>query len=858
MQKKIRFKILITTLPILIISAIVTYLISAESSERMLKNQVELKLTSSTEKIMMRLEDLIDSIEETTEDYSSFIGATYQYVTLEQYKELFQDAIATREYMVRFGVWFEPYVISDSEKYMSTYAVINEQEIERMEPYVPKICAGRALDYFSEDFYENCKLGTESVFTNVHYDKLMNRYLLTYATPIFNVDGEFIGCVTADFDADLLHDLIMNTNDKEVNLSVIDENGTYLGHNDDNLIVERENIKKSKNQDLIRIADTILTNEKGTLKYSEKENEYVLVYDTVKKYGWKLLYSIPQSVLEKPIRQITILSAITILISVTTMSIAIVVVTNKFVHRPLSLLMSELEKITVNSYNIEVPKELLDSHDEFSEIGATLEEMKISLKEYQTDLEIRNKMLYENEKSYKLLNEYNTAIIAAFPIHMFIFDRDGECTDFQGKAHFQSRTREFYIGKSITQILGDNATHLLEILETIELNDGVLNERISCYVEDKLEYFDITITLCRENEILIISKPITETVNQMNEIRYLSYHDQVTGIGNRRQYEEMLKHNVEEQEFPLSIIISDVNGLKLINDSFGHQEGDNLLIKFVNALKESVEDEECVTRIGGDEFAIVLPRTTNHDAKKIVECIMNQCVKKSIHGIVVSAAFGVGTMQQKEESISDIIKNAEDAMYVQKLYNATDKDKTVEIINNTLQEKNPREQLHSDRVAVLCERTAKYLGMSIAEQSMLKTAGLLHDIGKIGIPEELLNKPGNLTEDEFESIKKHPEIGYRIIKSSGKMKEISNCILSHHEKLDGSGYPRGLKGDEISLEARIIAIADAYDAMTSERSYRKGMGKEAAIAELNRCKGTQFDSKVVEIFIEHVVREEEA
>ena len=178
---------------------------------------------------------------------------------------------------------------------------------------------------------------------------------------------------------------------------------------------------------------------------------------------------------------------------------------------------------------------------------------------------------------------------------------------------------------------------------------------------------------------------------------------------------------------------------------------------------------------------------------------------------------------------------------------------TINTIINTLHEKNPREEQHSRRVSEICQKIGIAIGFSEIKISKLKVVGLLHDIGKIAIEEGILNKPGKLTDHERDEIKRHPDIGYRILSSSYDMLELADCIMAHHERWDGAGYPKGLKGEAIPLVARIIALADSYDAMTSERPYRKALSEEVVLAEIRNNAGTQFDPEITRIFIEKVL-----
>jgi len=179
---------------------------------------------------------------------------------------------------------------------------------------------------------------------------------------------------------------------------------------------------------------------------------------------------------------------------------------------------------------------------------------------------------------------------------------------------------------------------------------------------------------------------------------------------------------------------------------------------------------------------------------------------------------------------------------------------TIDIIMSMLYEKSIREVSHSKRVSELCVAISTIMDFSKDDINQIRIAGLVHDIGKIGIDERILNKPGKLDDNELNEIKRHPEIGYRIISMIDEFSGIANVVLAHQEKWDGSGYPRNLKGEEISLQARIIAVADAYDAMTSERAYGKVFSEEEAINEIQRCSGTQFDPDISRIFIEKVLK----
>lgn len=353
-----------------------------------------------------------------------------------------------------------------------------------------------------------------------------------------------------------------------------------------------------------------------------------------------------------------------------------------------------------------------------------------------------------------------------------------------------------------------------------------------------------------------IFEDVSEKKKKQEEILYLSYRDQLTGLYNRRFYEEELKRLDIKKNLPMTIVMADVNGLKLINDSFGHALGDELLKKVAEVIKNGCRSDDVVARLGGDEFVVILTKTNALKAEQIVKRINALALKEKVGSINISISFGYETKNNEDTNIQEIFKNAEDHMYRHKLYESSSiRNKTIDLIMNTLYEKSNREMLHSIRVSEICELIAINMNFNKDNVNQIRIAGLMHDIGKMGIDEKILNKPLSLNSDEWKEIKRHPEIGYRILSSSNEFSEIAEYVLKHHERWDGKGYPRGFKGEEISLQARIIAVADAYDAMTSDRAYRKGFSVEEAINEINKCSGTQFDPYIVKVFSDMVLNQ---
>ena len=220
----------------------------------------------------------------------------------------------------------------------------------------------------------------------------------------------------------------------------------------------------------------------------------------------------------------------------------------------------------------------------------------------------------------------------------------------------------------------------------------------------------------------------------------------------------------------------------------------------------------------------------------------------------MSISYGYDTKITDEQSIIEIFATAENHMYRHKLYERSSiKSKVVDLIMNTLFEKSDRESLHSNRVSAICQAIASKMNFDKSYIDKMRVSGLVHDIGKIGVDEKILNKAGRLSSDERNEIERHPEAGWRILSATNEFSELAQFVRDHHEKWDGSGYPNGIKGEAIPLEARIITVADSYDAMTSERPYKKALSKEEAINELKRCSGTHFDTEIVNVFVNQVL-----
>jgi diguanylate cyclase (GGDEF)-like protein/PAS domain S-box-containing protein len=417
---------------------------------------------------------------------------------------------------------------------------------------------------------------------------------------------------------------------------------------------------------------------------------------------------------------------------------------------------------------------------------------------------------------------------------------------------------DLMIGKSIYAVLPNlqQMSMVDQIIEIAQKHENNISGEGKYHLENQRKSIWIAYNAFSipQNCVGIVIEDITERKSTQDEISYLSYHDQLTGLNNRRYFEEELKNSDKMENYPISIIMADVNGLKFTNDTFGHALGDQLLIAVGMALKKCTKKNELIARLGGDEFVILLPNTDWKKAEKLINKIQKYMNDKSVGVMNISISLGAATRLDDREDIHITLKKAEERMYKMKLSSRLSvRSDMLSTIMLTLYEKNKNEKMHADRVADICVKFGCALGMSETDISELKTTALLHDIGKIGLDEKILNKISYLTDEEYTEVKKHPEIGARILKASSNMADIAQYVLYHHERWDGSGYPRGIGKKAIPLQSRIIAIADAFDAITSGRSYRKAKDKNEAAIEIATCAGTQFDPILVEIFLSKVI-----
>jgi diguanylate cyclase len=414
-------------------------------------------------------------------------------------------------------------------------------------------------------------------------------------------------------------------------------------------------------------------------------------------------------------------------------------------------------------------------------------------------------------------------------------------------------TPEYFLGKTAEELMGPEASRV-----HMEAGDKALQGNFVVYEWSiqsgkQVFHYQTSLSPMRDDKgnitgLVGVGRDISARKLVEEKIRYLSMHDNLTLTYNRNYLDEEMKRLDTQRQLPISMIMADLNGLKLINDTYGHNVGDRVLISAADILRKSCRQEDIIARWGGDEFVILLPRTSSEEAWSLGKRIERACSKTFVNEVPVSMALGVACKDDPSLVLSETLKEAENSMYKQKLTESrSTKNAVLKALLKTLEAKSFETEAHAMHMLGLARKIGEKIKLTDAELNRLSLLITLHDIGKINISEEILTKKEPLTAAEWETVKRHPEIGFRIARATEEFAHVADDILAHHERWDGHGYPQGLKGEKIPLLARITAIADAYEVMVNGRPYKSALSREQIIAELKLCAGTQFDPELVEI-----------
>ncbi|MGI6132360.1 MAG: HD domain-containing phosphohydrolase, partial [Bacillota bacterium] len=416
------------------------------------------------------------------------------------------------------------------------------------------------------------------------------------------------------------------------------------------------------------------------------------------------------------------------------------------------------------------------------------------------------------------------------------------------------------VGRRLSEVFpGLAEMGLMEALQRVWLTGN--SERLSpayCESGSHSGWRENWIYRVPSGEVVAVFQDVTERVQAEQRVEYLTIHDALTGLYNRRYLEQVVSRLDAEAVVPVSVVFGDANGLKLANDAFGHEAGDTLLVNIARVLQACSRSDDIVVRMGGDEFVVIMRDVGEEEAAEAVMRMRRAFDEAPPDPVRISLALGASTRSSPSVSLREVLADAEKHAYRQKLAESKSaRGSLMKSLLRTLAVKTSETEDHVLRMRELALELGRSLGLPDSTLDDLAVLTLIHDIGMVGIPDSILTKvDAPLSHDEQEALKKHPEIGYRVAQASIELAHVADGILSHHENWDGTGYPQGLKGEEIPLIARIVAIVDAYDSMAAGRSYKAAKSKKEAIDEIRKLAGTRFDPDLAETFARVVIGDE--
>lgn len=699
----------------------------------------------------------------------------------------------------------------------------------------------------SEMEYFKKALHGEKSYSNPMRNEADDSMIIAFAVPVEN-QGEITGVLVGIENASILSRISNGISYGETGYSyILDQEGNILAHPDFHMHFKKlEEYINDYQSDALEFRNNMISGEKGYGKYGLADGTVMVAgYAPIEKTNWSIAVAADEkelmSVVKSLYRWITVASIFCILLGL--------VFAFKFgrtISLPINLITAYYRKTAEGDFSHRLDSTWTGRKDELGALALGYNMINFNI------AQIVNK-LAQSEQKLRQITDNMTDLIS----------------------QIDEKARLIYISPSYFTVTGWEEEDLLGMYvfdlchpDDLEHSLKIFKESIATGQTGRTELrFKTKQGTYKWMEFvgkpfynyegkptggLITARDIEDRKKAEMEMHYMAEHDELTKLYNRSYFERKILETDEQNIVPTAVLVCDVDGLKLVNDTLGHSAGDQLLLTSARLFFDNCPPEAVVARIGGDEFAVLLPGYNNEQFNHLFD-YLRKAIKEFNNiepDMPISISMGYAIKTSPQERLLEVMKKAEETMYREKLmHSRSNRSAIVEVVMRALEARDYITEGHADRLQEIVTAIAESINMHEHQINDLCLFARFHDIGKVGVPDHILFKPDRLTTEEFEEMKKHSEIGYRIAQSSPDLIHIADWILKHHEWWNGKGYPLGLKGGEIPLECRILSIADAFDAMSNDRPYRKARKIEEIKLELRKCAGIQFDPILIEYFL---------
>lgn len=729
------------------------------------------------------------------------------------------------------------------------------------------------FDVRTRPWYQIAKDKQEPAFSSIYKHFVMNDLTVSAVWPVYDKNGQFMGVLGSHMLLSDIGDFLEKQINKYDGYVIIFEkdSGELIANSMmvDNYeqvdkAIMRKSIKSFETQQFDQIYQQYLINNKEDFTYHGVNGSLMvnILEFQFENLDWVILSAIPTSLFMG-----NVYTSIRLTIGIVFVILIIIFIINQVVTRKLLKPLHELKNVSSNIAASDLSSRFMSKrNDEIGDIGNSFnliaDKMQALISNLETSVAQRTAQL----------NRTNAELTANKDSLQLILDSTAEAIygqDLAGNCTFCNTSLIKMLGyKNQSDVLGKNMHELIHhskpdksILDISECKiHQSVKSGIGVVVDDEVfwradgqsimvEYRAFPQSLNGKVVGMVVTfSDITQRKSKEMEVEYLSSHDVLTGLYNRRKFEMLLTEVDKIENLPISIVFTDINGLKLTNDIFGHQAGDDLIIASAEILRKICRDLDIIGRFGGDEFIILMPNTDKEEVVKVIKQVKEEFACLKLSAIKGSISIGFATKKSSLMPITEVLADAENQMYKDKTINRQSvNNEMINTLIETLHNRVESESAHSINVKTYSLKMGEALNLSKTELSKLTEAAYLHDIGKITLDKELLIKP-TFTSEDYELMQQHPVVGYRILNLFDDMLDIAEYVYYHHERWDGKGYPIGLVSNQIPIISRIIAIAETYDRIVKSNQNPEKELKDYALKVIKEGANNQFDPELAALF----------